>query len=173
MDNRTIAFLLSKVGSGGSGGSGSDGVGIESITKTGTVGLVDTYTILYTDGETTTFTVTNGSDGQDGTNGIDGTNGTDGSDGDSAYEIAVENGFSGTEAEWLLSLKGSDGIDGQDGTNGTNGQDGLTTSITLNGEIKTQVGGNIDLGDLATVAYITELVGDINDALDGINGEVI
>lgn len=27
--------------------------------------------------------------------------------GDSAYEIAVENGFVGTEAEWLESLKGS------------------------------------------------------------------
>ena len=34
--------------------------GIVSITKTGTVGNVDTYTILYTDGTTDTFTVTNG-----------------------------------------------------------------------------------------------------------------
>lgn len=31
-----------------------------------------------------------------------------GSDGKSAYEIAVENGFSGTQEEWLESLKGSD-----------------------------------------------------------------
>lgn len=29
--------------------------------------------------------------------------------GDSAYEIAVNNGFKGTEKEWLLSLQGSDG----------------------------------------------------------------
>lgn len=29
----------------------------------------------------------------------------------SAYDIAVENGFVGTEAEWLASLKGSDGTD--------------------------------------------------------------
>jgi hypothetical protein len=36
------------------------GVGIVSITKTGTSGLVDTYTILMTDGTSTTFTVTNG-----------------------------------------------------------------------------------------------------------------
>ena len=36
------------------------GVGIASITKTGTAGLVDTYTILMTDGTSTTFTVTNG-----------------------------------------------------------------------------------------------------------------
>lgn len=36
------------------------GVGIRSIAKTGTVGLVDTYTITMTDGTTNTFTVTNG-----------------------------------------------------------------------------------------------------------------
>jgi hypothetical protein len=39
---------------------GVDGEGIESIEKTGTSGLVDTYTITYTDGAKTTFTVTNG-----------------------------------------------------------------------------------------------------------------
>lgn len=45
------------------GSDGVDGVGIQSITKTGTSGLVDTYTITYTDGTSTTFTVTNGEDG--------------------------------------------------------------------------------------------------------------
>lgn len=30
-------------------------------------------------------------------------------DGLSAYQIAVDNGFTGTEAEWLASLKGADG----------------------------------------------------------------
>ena len=44
--------------------------------------------------------------------------------GKSAFEIAVENGFVGTEIEWLNSLKGNDGKDGDNGTNGTNGQDG-------------------------------------------------
>ena len=34
-----------------------------------------------------------------------------GKDGKSAYEIAVENGFVGTEIEWLESLKGADGKD--------------------------------------------------------------
>lgn len=49
-------------------------------------------------------------------------------DGRSAYEIATENGFVGTAAEWLESLKGRDGIDGKDGLpgkDGTNGKDGL------------------------------------------------
>ena len=44
------------------GDDGADGNGIASISKTGTSGLVDTYTITYDDGTTTTFTVTNGSD---------------------------------------------------------------------------------------------------------------
>lgn len=46
---------------GADGQDGADGVGIASITKTGTSGLVDTYTITYTNGTTSTFTVTNGS----------------------------------------------------------------------------------------------------------------
>lgn len=49
---------------GSQGPTGETGNGIESITKTSTVGLVDTYTILFTDGTSTTFTVTNGQDGQ-------------------------------------------------------------------------------------------------------------
>ena len=33
----------------------------------------------------------------------------------SAYEIAVQHGYTGTEEEWLASLHGHDGTDGQDG----------------------------------------------------------
>lgn len=33
---------------------------------------------------------------------------------DSAYDVAVENGFQGSEWEWLLSLRGVDGEDGKD-----------------------------------------------------------
>ena len=32
----------------------------------------------------------------------------------SAYDIAVSQGFQGTEAEWIASLKGSDGKDAAD-----------------------------------------------------------
>lgn len=35
--------------------------------------------------------------------------------GDSAYQVAVANGFVGTEADWLASLAGADGVDGADG----------------------------------------------------------
>ena len=51
-----------------------------------------------------------GKDGKDGADGLPGRDGINGSDGKSAYIIAVEHGFSGTENEWLQSLKGKDGI---------------------------------------------------------------
>lgn len=51
---------------GTDGQDGADGRGIVSITKTATQGLVDTYTITYTDGTTSTFEVTNGKDGSGG-----------------------------------------------------------------------------------------------------------
>lgn len=42
--------------------------------------------------------------------------------GKSAYEIAKENGFNGTEAEWLASLKGATGAPGANGKDGTDGK---------------------------------------------------
>lgn len=67
-----------------------------------------------------------GQDGIDGQNGADGHDGVNGIDGKSAYEIAVANGFIGTESEWLVSLKGSDG---KDGVNGKDGADGKSAYI--------------------------------------------
>lgn len=52
--------------------------------------------------------------------------GGSGVDGKSAYEIAVENGFEGTENEWLVSLKGEKGDPGNDGAPGTPGAKGTT-----------------------------------------------
>ena len=42
-----------------------------------------------------------------------------GEDGKSAYEIALENGFEGTESEWVDSLHGKDGTDGYTPVKGT------------------------------------------------------
>lgn len=47
--------------------------------------------------------------GPQGAAGDTGANGADGKDGKSAYDIAVENGYVGTEQEWLDSLKGKQG----------------------------------------------------------------
>lgn len=50
--------------------------------------------------------------------------GAKGEDGKSAYQIALDEGFEGSETDWLASLKGTDGRNGIDGINGTNGKDG-------------------------------------------------
>lgn len=60
-------FKNLKGATGAQGPTGATGNGIASVTKTGTSGLVDTYTITFTDGTTTTFTVTNGQDGSGAT----------------------------------------------------------------------------------------------------------
>ena len=59
--------------------------------------------------------------------------GAKGKDGRSAYEIAIENGFVGTAAEWLESLKGMNGVDGKDGKDGADGlpgKDGISPDLT-------------------------------------------
>ena len=63
----------------------------------------------------------------------DGANGKDGVDGASAYEIAVENGYTGTEAEWLSSLKGEKGDAGEQGIQGIQGEKGDTGEQGLQG----------------------------------------
>ena len=52
--------------------------------------------------------------GDTGEKGTDGINGTNGADGKSAYEVAVLNGYAGSQSDWLLSLKGEQGIQGID-----------------------------------------------------------
>ena len=77
-----------------------------------------------------------GQNGQDGKDGVDGKDGKDGENGKSAFEIAVEGGYVGTEAQWIESLKGAngkDGKDGADGQNGADGKDGATPEIGDNG----------------------------------------
>lgn len=54
---------------GAKGDTGATGKGIASVAKTGSAGLVDTYTITFTDGTTTTYTVTNGEKGDTGEEG--------------------------------------------------------------------------------------------------------
>lgn len=50
--------------------------------------------------------------------------GQKGTDGKSAYEIALENGYTGTKEEWLLSLKGERGPAGPEGPRGERGETG-------------------------------------------------
>ena len=162
-------FIGGGTSGGGSGTPGKDGNGIVSIKKTGSEGLKDTYTILYTNGTTTTYEVTNGADGSngrdgiDGTNGKDGINGTNGTDGKSAYEIAKDNGFVGSEDDWLDSLKGEKGDSGSNGANGLNGKEVVlrVTSTMIQWKYDTDTEWN----DLIP---LNSLKG--KDGKDGING---
>lgn len=82
-----------------------------------------------------------------------------GEDGKSAYDIAVENGFEGTEAEWVESLKGRDGVDG---SNGKDGADGFSPTVDVTA---------IDNGHRVT---ITDKDGpesfDVMNGKDGVGG---
>lgn len=62
--------------------------------------------------------------------------GESGADGKSAYQIAIDNGFVGSQSEWLASLKGATGASGapgKDGASGSPGADGITPTIGTNG----------------------------------------
>lgn len=76
-----------------------------------------------------------------------------GKDGKSAYEIALENRFVGTETEWLESLKGADG---QDGVNGSDGMSAYEIAVA-NGFTGTEF------------EWLVSLKG--SDGKDGVNGK--
>lgn len=54
--------------------------------------------------------------------------------GKSAFEIAVEHGYVGTEEEWLRSLHGKDGVDGTPGKDGEQGPPGVNGRDGIDGE---------------------------------------
>lgn len=54
--------------------------------------------------------------------------------GKSAFEIAVEHGYVGTEEEWLRSLHGKDGVDGTPGKDGEQGPPGKNGRDGIDGE---------------------------------------
>ncbi len=82
---------------GDQGPQGETGNGIEKIELTDSIGNIDTYTIYFTDGTTTTFEITNGTDGSQGASG---------EDGKSAFEIYKEfyPEYQGTEEEWINAV---------------------------------------------------------------------
>lgn len=93
---------------GPKGDTGEPGPGISSIEKTSTSGLVDTYTITYGDGETATFDVTNGEDGEQGPQG----------------EIGPQGPKGDTGAKGDTGSKGDTGPAGPQGPTGPQGPQG-------------------------------------------------
>ena len=75
-----------------------------------------------------------GAAGKDGRDGTDGAAGRDGVNGASAYEIAVQHGYSGSETAWLESLNGADGAKGDTGAAGAKGEKGDTGATGAKGE---------------------------------------
>ena len=80
----------------------------------------------YGDGTTVSSdpTCIQGAKGETGASGKDGTNGIDGKDGKSAYQIWLDAGNTGTEEDYLASLKGADGAKGEKGDTGATGPQG-------------------------------------------------
>lgn len=76
--------------------------------------------------------------GKDGANGTNGINGTNGKDGESAYEIAVDEGFTGTQSEWIKSITG---VKGDTGATGANGWTPTLKLVTYNSGVYIQVSG--------------------------------
>ena len=101
--------------------------------------------------------------------------GAKGEDGKSAYQLAVEAGYEGSEADWLASLKGTDGRNGIDGINGTNGKDGKTpvkgvdyfTTAEIQ-QIENEAAAKVDTSAYAKTADLSTVAtsGSYNDLSD-------
>lgn len=65
-----------------------------------------------------------------------------GEQGLSAYQIAVNHGFSGTESDWLSSLKGDSGYTPYIGNNGNWFVNGVDTGTSATGTVKITSGSN-------------------------------
>lgn len=73
-----------------------------------------------------------------------GTPGPRGADGLSAYEVALANGFQGSEQAWLASLKGEPGVQGPAGTDGVDGTAGTGAGPTVRAGKNVEVTDNTD-----------------------------
>lgn len=83
--------------------------------------------------------------------------------GQSAYALAVANGFEGTEAEWLASLvgptgpTGSTGATGAAGADGADGVDGAPGATGAAGTAATIAVGTVTTGDPGTDVIVTNV----------------
>ena len=95
--------------------------------KDGKDGISPAVTVTETEtGATISVTDATGTTTAELHNGEKGDTGSRGADGKSAYEVALQNGFTGTEADWLTSLKGQKGDTGAKGERGEKGEAGET-----------------------------------------------
>ena len=111
--------------------------GVSSITKTGssqTDPVVDTYTITYSDGTTSTFQITNGAKGDTGATPVITVSAT--ADAIASLNPSVTVTKTGTNEAPHFSmafsgLKGQTGPQGNPGVDGTDGEDGYSPVVTI------------------------------------------
>lgn len=148
MTPRTFSIIPAK---GDKGNKGDAGNGIASIEKTGSSGLLDTYTISYTNGDTATFQVKNGEDGTIENLSVEAQTLPAGSDASASYEdntltLGIPVGADGVSPVVAIStITGGhritvtdtggthtfDVMDGEDGTDGVGVPMGGTTGQAL------------------------------------------
>ena len=107
-----------------------------------------------------------GEQGQQGIQGVKGdtcATGANGQDGKSAYQIALDNGFVGTQSEWLASLKGDKGDTGASGANIT-ASEVLTKLKTVDGQNSGLDADMLDGHDTTYFATATQLAGKADAA---------
>jgi len=162
---------------GPQGPAGHDGVSVISIDKTSSDGLVDTYTIFYSDGTSSSFNITNGRDGEQG---IQGNPGQDGHN--PVISIGANGNWFVDDVDTGIKAQGPKGDTGAQGIQGEKGADG-TSVLTGYGYPDNELGKNgdsyIDLSSWDF--YVKEfdwwsLIGNIKgengqDGMPGINGE--
>ena len=146
---------------GDKGDPGKDGVSIINVKLTSSEGNVDTYTIYYSNGTTSTFTITNG---EDGSQGIQGEKGEDGH----TPIITINIG-----GNWVIDGKDTGisavGPQGPIGPQGDKGEDGVSiVSIEYDYSEKNNDYYKITMSD-GTYYYF--VVRNGSDGVDGIDGE--
>ena len=107
--------------------------------------------------------------------------GAPGTNGKSAYQAAVEKGYTGTEEEFNTALAGMQDAPFLPVTGGDVAAVNITGSLTTDGNITVNLNGCRVQGvngptsdtDAANKQYVDDLVGNINSLLDAINGEVV
>lgn len=104
-----------------------------------------------------------GQQGIQGVKGDTGATGANGQDGKSAYQIALDNGFVGTQSEWLASLKGDKGDTGASGANIT-ASEVLTKLKTVDGQNSGLDADMLDGHDTTYFATATQLAGKADAA---------
>ena len=105
-----------------------------------------------------------GNIGPTGPSGPQGPTGAVGEQGSSAYEVAVENGFGGTEEQWLESLKGGpQGATGATGPQGVQGEQGVSQLVCVDVKLVTGSSSNLigtQLENAINLFNRTPVVGD-------------